>query len=171
MAPRRGAVGSVSTRLMHGGAAGGPRVSHMAVMLLELKRHIQQTYPYWNRTQVGFRVVDGGRSEMLLWSTFCLQLDAFPTHLYMKQQVSRGACWVVVTAIQKCKITPTRRILYSFSRGMNQASQGGGRHNASFVPSCTLPLRPLQCLLGQLLGQLLGTLRQQPTCAAVGRPT
>lgn len=33
-------------------AAGAPRPSHMAKMLLELKRHIQQTYPYWNRTQV-----------------------------------------------------------------------------------------------------------------------
>eukprot|EP00775_Hariotina_reticulata_P004291 gene4291-4543_t len=30
---------------------GGPRVMHMANMLLELKHHIQEAYPYWNRTQ------------------------------------------------------------------------------------------------------------------------
>lgn len=41
-----------SAQLMPSAVAGGPRVSHMAVMLLELKHHIQQTYPYWNRTQV-----------------------------------------------------------------------------------------------------------------------
>lgn len=27
-------------------------MSHLAKMLLELKQHIQQTYPFWNRTDV-----------------------------------------------------------------------------------------------------------------------
>lgn len=27
-------------------------MSHMSKMLLELKQHIQQTYPFWNRTNV-----------------------------------------------------------------------------------------------------------------------
>lgn len=34
-------------------SAGGPRVAHMTKMLLELKQHIAQTLPYWNRTLVG----------------------------------------------------------------------------------------------------------------------
>jgi hypothetical protein len=38
---------------------------HMANMLLELKNHIQQTYPYWNRTQVRCR---GADIDMLSWT-------------------------------------------------------------------------------------------------------
>eukprot|EP00775_Hariotina_reticulata_P012387 gene12387-12521_t len=54
-------------------SAGGPRVSHMAVMLLELKRHIQQTYPYWNRTQGRDHIWLATHDEGACW---------FPTEVY-----------------------------------------------------------------------------------------
>jgi hypothetical protein len=47
---------------------GGPRVSHMAKMLLQLKRYLQKTYPYWDRR--------GGRDH--IWTA---------AH-------DEGACWM-----------------------------------------------------------------------------
>ena len=46
----------------------GPRVGHMAKMLLELKRYLQKTFPYWDRR--------GGRD-----------------HVWMAAH-DEGACWM-----------------------------------------------------------------------------
>lgn len=45
-------------------------MSHMARMLLEVKQHIQQAYPFWNLTQVGARTAQPlvGNSTMAVWS-------------------------------------------------------------------------------------------------------
>lgn len=54
-------------------SAGGPRVSHMSKMLLELKQHIQKTYPFWNRTNGRDHIWLAPHDEGACW---------FPTDIY-----------------------------------------------------------------------------------------
>eukprot|EP00877_Chromochloris_zofingiensis_P008502 jgi/Chrzof1/3905/Cz13g12240.t1 len=45
-----------------------PRVSHSAVMILELKRWLQQAYPYWNRTQGSDHIFLFSHDEGACWA-------------------------------------------------------------------------------------------------------